>query len=90
MEELHRINPPIILYSHYHNVLWEVRRMFNKKTSLIKKLESLYTISNEKPSILNQLQTLSEEELDRVVGSAFREDTILSIGLAANFTDTPF
>ena len=45
----------------------EVRRMLKDKTALIKDLERLYTLSDEKPN-LEQLQTLSAEELQEVVG----------------------
>ena len=41
--------------------------MLKDKTALIKKVEMSYTVSNEKPNF-NQLQTLSEEELQGVVG----------------------
>ena len=64
--------PSIMLYSHYHNVLWEVRKMFKNKTSLINELERLYTLSDEKLN-LKHLQTLSEEQLQLVVGGEERD-----------------
>ena len=50
--------------------------MLTDRTALIKDLERFYTISNEKPNLYNQLQTLSEEELKRVVGGALDQELI--------------
>ena len=51
--------------------------MLKDKTALINKLEMLYTLSDEKPNLYNQLQTLSEQELRLVVGAGAPAEDLL-------------
>ena len=78
MGELHRLNPPIILYSHYHNVLWEVRRMLKEKNQKPTKKLSLKTLTNKELKQINQKDWLEYKKITQNVEQGGNRELLIN------------